>query len=180
MPDPKPYEPGSVVRRRVVLHGRLWLDHPVTVVADDGDLLAVRLEPGSAFTSHSHPFGEHPWAGHDAWSGPVVLQLYRAGDPYSVWRFHEPDGAFRHWYVTFQTPVVRRKGGFDIDDHGLDLVIEPDGTAVWKDVERLHELRQSGQLNGNQLLGVLAAAHEVTELLRTDRRWWSAYDDWSP
>ena len=76
--------------------------------------------------------------------------------------------------------MVRRKGGFDTDDHGLDLVVEPDGTAVWKDVEDLHAMRQSGRMNGNQLLGVLAAAHEVTELLRTGRRWWSAYDDWSP
>ena len=110
MPDPKPYEPGSVVRRREVLHGKLWMDHPVTVVADDGDLLAVLLEPGSAFTFHSHPFGEHPWAAHAAWSGPVVLQLYRAGDPYSVWRFHEPDGTFRHWYVNFETPAGPAQG----------------------------------------------------------------------
>ena len=43
-----------------------------------------------------------------------------------------------------------------------------------------HAMRQSGRMNGNQLLGVLAAAHEVTELLHAGRRWWSAYDDWSP
>src|SRR6478736_2209767 len=99
MPDPKPYEPGAVIRRREVPHGKPWMDHPVTVVADDGDLLAVLLEPGSAFGFHNH---------------------------------------------------------------GLDLIIEPAGTAVWKDVEDLHALRQSGRMNGNQLLGVLAAAHEVS------------------
>ena len=35
-------------------------------------------------------------------------------------------------------------------------------------------------MNGNQLLGVLAAALEVSELLRAGRRWWSDWDDWSP
>ena len=151
------------------------MDHPVTVVADDGDVLAVLLEPGSEFTFHQHPFGEHPWAGArrpgpGRWCCSSTAPATRTPCGASTSR----TAVFRHWYVNFETPVVRRKGGFDTDDHGLDLIIEPDGTTVWKDVEHLHELRQSGRMNGNQLLGVLAAAHEVTELLRTDRRWWSA------
>lgn len=56
------WTPGGVVSRREVMHGELWMDHPVTVVADDGDAFAVHLEPGSPFTFHNHSFGPHPWA----------------------------------------------------------------------------------------------------------------------
>ncbi len=61
------FRPGTEITRREVLHGRLWLDHPVTVVADDGEVLAVLLEPGSRFRFHEHPFGPHPWSAYDAW-----------------------------------------------------------------------------------------------------------------
>ena len=83
------FRPGTEITRREVLHGRLWLTHPVTVVADDGEVLAVLLEPGSAFTFHEHPFGPHPWRRFAAWGGTTVLQLHREGDAYSVWKFFD-------------------------------------------------------------------------------------------
>ena len=75
-----------------MLHGRLWLECPVTVVADDGDVLAVLLGPDAPFTFHEHPFGPHPWAAYAGWSGPIVLQLHREGDAYAVWMFFDDDG----------------------------------------------------------------------------------------
>ena len=103
------FRPGTEITRREVLHGRLWLDHPVTVVADDGDVLAVLLEPGSRFRFHEHPFGPHPWSAHDAWGETTVLQLHREGDAYGVWKFFE-GGVFTRWYVNFEAPVVRHDG----------------------------------------------------------------------
>lgn len=41
------WRPGQTITRREVLHGELWMDHPVTVIWDDGDVFAVRLDPGS-------------------------------------------------------------------------------------------------------------------------------------
>ena len=58
------------------------------------------------------------------------------GDRYGVWKFFETDGTFRHWYVNFEAPIVRHDDGFDTDDHGLDLIVHPDGRREWKDVER--------------------------------------------
>lgn len=93
------YNAGSVISRREVLHGKLWMQHPVTVVEDRGNVLAVWLEPGSRFDFHEHPMGSHPWSGADAWGGTHVLQLHRTGDLYSVWKFFA-DGEFTHWYST--------------------------------------------------------------------------------
>lgn len=137
---------GRSITRREVLHGQLWLAHPVSVVADDGDVLAVLLEPGSAFTFPEHPFGPHPWGHHKQWIGRHVLQIHRSGDLYSVWKFFDGDD-FLHWYVNFEAPVVRHEDSFDTDDYGLDLIVHPDGRREWKDVEHLHVQRMEGRID---------------------------------
>ncbi|KRF29396.1 DUF402 domain-containing protein [Nocardioides sp. Soil805] len=174
-----PWVPGEVVTRREVLHGRLWLEHPVTVVEDDGTTFAVLLEPGSPFTFHGHPIGPHPWGAHLAWGGTTVLQVHRTGERYSVWKFFVGD-VFQHWYVNFESPVVRDDDGFDTDDHGLDLLVHPDGRREWKDVEHLHEQRAQGRIDLATVGAVLEAADEVVRLLDADDRWWAEYDDWVP
>jgi hypothetical protein len=164
-----------------VLHGRLWLSHPVTVVADAGDVLAVLLEPGSPFTFHDHPFGPHPWRRHSAWGETTVLQLHRERDAYAVWKFFDATGAFRHWYVNFEAPLARHDDAFDTDDHGLDLVIHPDGRREWKDVEHLSELVTSGRMTGAQVVEVLHAAAGVIGMLDADEApWWAAWSHWHP
>jgi hypothetical protein len=180
VPDPETrFQPGQVVTRREVLHGRPWLESPVTVVADDGDVLAVLLAPGSVFTFHEHPFGPHPWSAQAAWGGTTVLQLHRTGDAYGVWKVFDDDG-FRYWYVNFEAPVVRHPDGFDTDDHGLDLIVHPDGRWEWKDVDHLAEMVTSGRMTRDEVVGVLHAAAGVADLLRTDDRWWAPWDDWTP
>lgn len=56
----------------------------MTVVADDGDVLAVRLDPGSPFTFHDHRHGQHPWSAHSAWTTTTVLQLVKKDSEYGV------------------------------------------------------------------------------------------------
>jgi hypothetical protein len=163
-----------------VLHGRVWMEHPVSVVADDGEVLAVRLEPGSPFTFHEHPFGPHPWGAQDAWGVTTVLQLYREGDAYAVWKFFERE-VFLFWYVNFEAPIVRHSDGFATDDHGLDLVLHPDGRREWKDVDHLAELVSTARMTGAEVLGVLRAARGVVEQLDADQPpWWAAWSDWHP
>lgn len=174
------FSPGATITRREVLHGRPWLECPVTVVADDGVVLAVLLEPGAPFTFHGHPFGPHPWSGQSAWGGTTVLQLHREDDAYAVWKFFEGD-QFLHWYVNFEAPLVRREGSYDTDDHGLDLVLQPGGQRSWKDVEDLSQLVTSGRMTGPEVVGVLHAAAEVVYLLDSDEGpWWAAWSDWHP
>jgi len=173
------YQPGSTISRLEVLHGQLWMEHPVTVVFDDGDELAVLLEPGSRFRFHPHPNGTHPWGAHESWQGPQVLQVHRPGDLYSVWLFFD-DGVFRNWYVNFETPFVRHDGAFDTHDYGLDLIINPDGSTMWKDVEHLNRMRSEGRMTLDEIGAVLEAAELVTQALDRGDRWWARWDDWSP
>ena len=179
------FEPGRVVQRREVLHGRLWLTHPVTVVADRDGVLAVLLEPGSAFTFPDHPFGRHPWAHQRAWGSTTVLQLHRDGDPYSVWLFFA-GVIFTHWYVNLEAPVVRHPdgtggGSFDTDDHGLDIVVPADGSPWrWKDLDDPAAMATEGRITAAQAEQVHADGRAVAALIDTDARWWAAWDGWTP
>ncbi|WP_164775251.1 DUF402 domain-containing protein [Nocardioides pantholopis] len=174
------FQRGEVIERREMLHGDLWLTTPVTVVDDDGDRLAVRLDPGSAFTFPPHPFGAHPWAHQSHWGASIVLQLYRSGDLYSVWKLFEPDGAFRHWYLNFEAPMGRGPGHIDTGDYGLDLIVDASGRRQWKDVTDLHHQRVEGRITAQTALDVLAEAARVEAALDADDRWWAPWDDWSP
>ena len=176
----EPYVVGATIHRREVLHSQVWLEHPVTVVADDGAVLAVRLDPGSPFHFPAHPSGPHPWAANHAWGDSIVLQLSRCDTWYGVWKFFDTDGTFRHWYLNFESPVVRQRDGIETDDYGLDLVIYPGGRREWKDVEDLHHQRAEGRISSAIVLKVLAAAAEVVTELDAGERWWAGWDAWQP
>ena len=76
--------------------------------------------------------------------------------------------------------MVRREDGVDIDDLQLDIVIDPDGSWRWKDVEDLAPALASGRMAGDELRPVLEAASVVADLLDRDERWWARWDDWTP
>ena len=177
--------PGRTVLRREVLHGRPWMEHPVTVVHDD-DCLAALLEPGSAFRLHDHPFGPHPWSRFDAWTGSTVLHLQRDGDAHAAWKFFDSAGAFTHWYVNFQEPVVRHVdpgggGSFDTADVGIDIVCAPDGAGwEWKDADDPDRMVTSGRITPAERDGIHWEAAAVAERLDAGTRWWAAWDAWHP
>jgi Protein of unknown function (DUF402) len=174
------YDAGATIRRVEVPCGQVWLEQPVTVVSDDGVVLAIRLDPGSPFTFRDHPMAPHPWSVRTAWGSTVVLQLHRTGDDYAVWKVFGADGVFRNWYINFESPIVRRPDAFEIDDHGLDLIVYPDGTRKWKDVEDLHHERVRGRIDVDTVVRVLAAAAEVTDLLDSGTEWWRPWAEWQP
>ena len=175
----EPFATGTDVRVREVLHGAEWASWDERVVGDDGLVLVTVKTDGTPLAFPAHPV-PHPWGHLDAWAGTTVLKLRRAGDWYSVWRFFDPAGAFLGWYVNFETPVVRTPDGADVNDLQLDVVIDPDGTWRWKDVEHLAPTLASGRITQDELLATLAAAAQVADLLERDDRWWSGWDDWAP
>jgi hypothetical protein len=168
----------SFVRRREILHGRVWLSTPVRVVADD-DVLAVWLAEGTPLTFPPHPFGAHPWSGNDRWSGTSVLQLHRAGDAHAVWGFFHAR-RLDHWYINFQAPYRRTDAGFDTVDHGIDIVIDTNGWQ-WKDRDDVAGQIASGRLTANEADLVWAEADRVASALNRGERWWlPRWAHWQP
>lgn len=172
------FEVGSIVQRREVLHGQVWMTMPVRVIADD-EVLAVWVEDGAPFTFPPHPFGPHPWSGQERWGGCGVLQLYRDGDRYSVWGFFAA-GRVDRWYVNFERPYRRGDSWFDTDDHGLDIVIVGDEWR-WKDRDDVAEQVAVGRITEADAAAVWREAEGVAAALDRGERWWmERWGKWRP
>lgn len=176
---PQRFTTGTVIERRQTLHGTRWESIPVTVIADDGDTLAVRLDPGTPMTFPTHPLGPHPWSNQTHWQRTTVLQLHRTGDWYSVWRLFG-DGRERGWYINFEAPLQRGPDWIETLDYGLDIVIASDGTWEWKDPTDPDAFVRIGRMTPVTRARLHEEAAIVAAALDAGHRWWSEWDDWTP
>ena len=58
-------------------------------------------------------------------------------------------------------------------------MVLPDGDRQWKDVEHLAARLDQRRFGVDELVAVLRAAADVTDLLDRDDRWWAPWDGWS-
>jgi hypothetical protein len=146
------WQPGRIVLRRQFhrgeLLGRVWV---ARVAADEERGLWLWIANGSPYLDvaaadgrgfRDVPFGEwgataktwrdKPWASD-------VLMFHPASGEYSVWFFFHPDGSFRLWYVNLELSSRRWDdgpvAGIDTVDYDLDIVVAPDRSWQWKDID---------------------------------------------
>jgi predicted RNA-binding protein associated with RNAse of E/G family len=72
------------------------------------------------------------------------------------------------------------RGRLQTDDHGLDLIVHPDGRREWKDVEHLSGQLREGRIDQSTVLDVLAETETVLREPDSGDPWWLAWDDWTP
>lgn len=79
----------------------------------------------------------------DTWRGPGIVMMLQPNSASSTWWFYHVDGSFSHWYVNLQTSPLWWTGdkavGVDIEDHCLDVIVEPDLSWHLKDEEEFNE-----------------------------------------
>jgi hypothetical protein len=179
-----PWQPGDVIVRREVWHGKPWAGTTARIVLDEPQLLVTYTPPGTpfAFPDGDWPGGRHPWHGRNAWSGHGTLALHRPGDRYAVFVFwEEPARRFACWYVNFQDPFRRTPIGFDTLDHELDLVVEPDGTWWLKDVDGLELRVAEGRFTPAEADEIRAEGAAMARALAAGGRWWDdSWASWEP
>jgi hypothetical protein len=176
------FEPGDVVLRREVLHGRPWSVTPTRAVLDGPDLLVVHTPPGTAFGFPPHPLPHH-WRekGRTHWLGTGKLQLHRPGDAYSVDLYWDDDGRFKGWYLNLQDPFRRTALGFDTLDHALDYWVPVGGGWEELDRDEFEEQVALGKYTAGQAEAIRATGEEVAAMLRTGDTWWDpAWAGWRP
>ena len=163
---------------------------PVTVVADDGDIVALYLArrarimwPGPDIRSDAirklvngeWSISEFEWVDND------VLILLRPGDAYSPQLYLPSNGSEKFWYVNPQAPVQRTTIGFDTRDHIIDVVVAHDLSSWFlKDTDELEEAVALGFVTEEQADEFRATVTHVTELIDRRDAWWSDWGDWSP
>lgn len=167
---------------------------PMLVVADDADQLVAWLPSGTPVLRPVLPDGrdlrsvgavEMYASGRalrrDTWHGHGNLRIAPTGAPWSVYVFWRDDGTFRGWYVNFEAPHQRDDHGIVSEDRILDLLVAPDRSVHWKDVDELEGAVVAGRFTRADANSFLADAHDVVARV-TD--WASPFGDgwerWRP
>lgn len=91
------------------------------------------------------------------WEGGGVLRVILVGQPFQVLHFWGDSGDFAGWYVNFEQPAVRMGNRLDTVDWHLDLWIEPDGSARWKDEDEADAAVAAGHLTPEDVATARAA-----------------------
>lgn len=163
------------------------------VIGDgDGDVVAVATPPGSEMRTRRGA-GSGPnqrlvlpddWDGtHDrrAWTGPTVVRVHRAGDPWSVWRWHDGDAWVGDWYGNLEAPWMRTTRGFDTQDWILDLLCSgAPGTSSWavhyKDEDELEWSLAVGAVSSEEVERTREAGRQLSAIARNAE--WPFNADW--
>jgi len=151
---------GDTVVVQEIWKGRVWAARPMTVVRDDGDVVALWFPKGTRWKAPSTPphrpreptRGERlatsaalrDWVFTDSeWPTPT-LSLMRAGDWHAVWVSWLDSGELWGWYVNLQQPYRRTARGFTTMDLMLDVIVDPDRSWRLKDEDELEAFVDRG------------------------------------
>jgi hypothetical protein len=181
----------AVLLRTIVPPGRVGMAMPMTIVADEEDLIGLYVAPGTVNKRRSGTRGgprgrqliEDTGRHEDwVWRGDGRLMLHRPGAGHAVslfWR--EEDHSFLDWYVDVLEPLRRTPLGFDTRDLTLDVVIAPDRTWRLKDEDELAWSVEQEQFTEAQAAAIHAEAEHAIELFQAgDSLYTVEWVQWRP
>ena len=173
---------------------------PVTVVEDVPTQLALYSHPGVTIATRGHPnwrslsFSERidlMIRGVDPSLGTFrefvtpshshVLTLTPPDSGHAVWLFWSSDWEFKRWYANLQSPLRRVRQGVQLHDYVLDIVVSPDMSWTWKDMDEFEELIARGFFSAEEAASIRAeAARAVRTIESVGRPFCDGWPDWRP
>lgn len=191
------WQPGDVIAWRGIYRERIWHVQPVLVVKDGPDEIVLTLLPGTeCIAEEDYPKGKknngkrRRWDFKDrdwklkpyTWQTNRLLLIFQPGEFYSTIFFwnHESD-EFLSYYINFQLPFKRTQYSVDTLDLDLDLIIHPDFSYEWKDVDDYQNAISHGVILPEWTDKIDAAKEEIFEKLE-DRQYPfdGSWLDWKP
>ena len=197
-------QPGETCALRGIFREKVWLVQSTIVVKDGPAETVLLLLPGAECV---YPAGYARWRVHDS-SGPTrwqetlgdYLTLTHAWETNRILIFLEPEkyyspflfwnqatDKFLFYYINFQLPYRRCHCGFDTLDLDLDIVIQPDHSWKWKDVDEYEAGIREGGIQPEWMSAIEACKPEVLERIRRrayplDGSWnsWRPDPAWEP
>lgn len=110
-----------------------------------------------------------------------VLTLTPRNSWHSVWLFWSSGWDFKNWYVNLQSPIGRVRHGIQVHDYALDIVVRPDLSWSWKDVDEFEELVARGFFSGEQVSMIRAEADRMVETIETGGApFRDGWENWRP
>ena len=179
------WQPGDVAVLRYITRtdarpGATW---PCRLVDDRDDLLALYIAQGTTFKEWQPSPGAPDRRLEDThWRGDV-LRLMFPGRWHSIWLFWRSDEqrSFRGYYVNFEEPFRRSAIGFDTNDHALDLLVAPDLTWSWKDVDDFEDRVRRGLYSAPFAAAVRAEAQRgIAAIESRASPFCDGWEEWRP
>ncbi|HUI89638.1 MAG TPA: DUF402 domain-containing protein [Anaerolineales bacterium] len=194
------WKSGDWVARRNIYRGRIWDVQPAIVVKDTRDEVALAVFPGAECkVPRGYTSGKsgnwRMWDRKDTewelesfiWHTNRLLILLEPQRYYSIIHFWQHgSNRFGCFYINFELPFQRSRCGFDTLDLELDLLIKPDFSYEWKDLDEYQKGIDSGIILKEWMNETDRAKNEVLERLHKrqypfDNSWLDWYPDpsWS-
>lgn len=193
------WKPGSQIVQYEMLGGGIGLARPVTVVDDSPGHIALYSHPGTLMVTRgvdnyrSLELSERIELRGRMLSPSVggfrevttpdshVLTLTPRDSWHSVMLFWSQDWQFRTWYVNLQSPIRRVRQGVQLQDLALDIVVRPDMSWWWKDVDEFEALASRGILSVDEVSVVRAEADRMVGVIESlARPFCEGWEHWRP
>jgi protein associated with RNAse G/E len=167
----------------------------VVVVKDAPQEIMLSVFPGAECMDEEHyasgvKNGIRRWDFRDkdwqlkkvTWHTNRVLSIAEPGKYYSILLFwNHASNEFSGYYVNFQLPLKRSHCGFDSLDLDLDMVINPDFSFEWKDVDDYQKATEHGLIIPQWVQGIEKAKAEIFEKLEKRQYPFNgSWLDWKP
>jgi protein associated with RNAse G/E len=195
------WNPGEIVMWRGIVNDKVWHVQPTIVVKDDPHELVLTLLPGTeCLADETYPLGKQSskrwWDFNDndwvmkpyTWRTNRLLLILEPETYYSTILFwdHATD-AFVCYYINFQLPFKRNHASMDTLDLELDIVIYPNFTYEWKDLEEYNAVLEQGIIPAEYVQEIDAAKSGIFDRLKDrkypfDGSWldWRPHPNWVP
>lgn len=192
---------GDLITWRGIYRERIWHVQPTLLVKDSPQEVVTTLLPGTECAAEeSYPQQKnndrHRWYFVDrdwqlatyTWKTNRLLLIFEPEKYYSTILFwnHGSD-EFLCYYINFQLPFRRNHRSLDTLDLDLDIVIRPDLTYEWKDLDDYQTAIEHGVILPEWIQGIESAKSEILEKLARrqypfDGSWldWMPDPSWSP
>jgi hypothetical protein len=183
------WQPGDAVVLRGRGFGFIWWAVPARVVQDTRELVALYWCAGTPWkVVPRHPTGREILAAtrvdllDKVWSRTNVLMLKKPTEAHSIWLMWEAEHKLDCWYVNLETPLRRTPLGFELMDHELDIVIQPDRMSWrWKDMPAFEEMLSAGLFSPAEGHAIRAEGLRVIHKLQANASpFCDGWENWSP
>ena len=195
------WQPGEVIAWRGIDRGRIWHLQPTILVKDSPGEIVLALLPGAeCMAEESYPQGKkngrRRWEFINGdwhltkytWKTNRLLLLFEPEKYYSTVLFgNDWSDDLLCYYINFQLPLKRHDCALDTLDLDLDIVIHPDFTYEWKDVDDYQKAISHGIILPEWVQEIDLATSEIMDRLEKRRHpfdgcWlnWRPADSWLP
>lgn len=176
------WQPGDVIVWRGMYRNKVWHAQTTLVVRDTPQEIVLALLPetecaapegylsGKRTSKRRWQFKDRDWTLEKySWRTNRLLMLLEPDQFYSTMFFwNHMSNEFLCYYMNFQLPFRRTQNGINTLDLDLDLLIKPDFTFEWKDVDDYQKAVENEVIDPEWIKGIDESKEDI--LSRLERR----------